>query len=494
MGISHPFPAQVAHALCVAYVAVEFAHDLDGSGQRAAPGHRELQDTTDGVLDALAVCFALQALVRVCGGGARRVEVAFDDGLVAVAFAGRVVLDPALAGVLEKNEWHVCSTSLKRIAGMAVAARLLALSASARSVLVGVSQLKRQIALFAMVFASVVYVYAAVGVALCGDVLPGRERWVYDGDDGSYDDDVDDVLLRHRDRHVMDNRFAFSSFQKAWMTLIEIFLTNNWQDIVNAYLTSGAAKRRASPSKRAAIALYLVSFYVVSVMFLTNVVVALIVDAFTTKEEDRADAPSMRDAKAKPPARERARTASATHHRDAAAAVARKAGLSARATTDLLVLVDKTYESLEARLAAAAGGGATPNHLRSRSLRPRLSLTGSTRSSATGQGAGWAAARRVLAVARWRVLGRDASTSRDHRANAANNANDAPPPPPWRQGNRDSSITSLASSASGAVRDSSLDEPVTPRLSHLNNDLDRPAPTPSHLNLDADDAGARPSA
>ncbi|KAH8083407.1 mannosyltransferase [Aureococcus anophagefferens] len=81
---SRPF-SYVAHVLCVAYVA---------------------------------------ALVRACGGGARRVEVAFDDGLVAVAFAGRVVLDPALAGVLEKNEWHVCSTSLKRIAGMAVAARL----------------------------------------------------------------------------------------------------------------------------------------------------------------------------------------------------------------------------------------------------------------------------------------------------------------------------------------------------------------------------------
>ena len=290
---SRPF-SYVAHALCVAYVAVEFAHDLDGSGQRAAPGHRELQDTTDGALDALAVCFALQALVRVCGGGARRVEVAFDDGLVAVAFAGRVVLDPALAGVLEKNEWHVCSTSLKRIAGMAVAARLLALSASARSVLVGVSQLKRQIALFAMVFASVVYVYAAVGVALCGDVLPGRERWVYDGDDGSYDDAVDDVLLRHRDRHVMDNRFAFSSFQKAWMTLIEIFLTNNWQDIVNAYLTSGVARRNASPARRSVIALYLVSFYVVSVMFLTNVVVALIVDAFTTKDDDAGAPPTMR--------------------------------------------------------------------------------------------------------------------------------------------------------------------------------------------------------
>ena len=205
-----------------------------------------------------------------------------------------MVLDPALAGVLEKNEWHVCSTSLKRIAGMAVAARLLALSASARSVLVGVSQLKRQIALFAMVFASVVYVYAAVGVALCGDVLPGRERWVYDGDDGSYDDAVDDVLLRHRDRHVMDNRFAFSSFQKAWMTLIEIFLTNNWQDIVNAYLTSGVARRNASPARRSVIALYLVSFYVVSVMFLTNVVVALIVDAFTTKDDDAGAPPTMR--------------------------------------------------------------------------------------------------------------------------------------------------------------------------------------------------------
>ncbi|KAK7247982.1 hypothetical protein SO694_00086048 [Aureococcus anophagefferens] len=386
---SRPF-SYVAHVLCVAYVAVEFAHDLDGSGQRAAPGHRELQDTTDGVLDVLAICFALQALVRACGGGARRVEVAFDDGLVAVAFAGRVVLDPALAGVLEKNEWHVCSTSLKRIAGMAVAARLLALSASARSVLVGVSKLKRQIALFAMVFASVVYVYAAVGVALCGDVLPGRERWVYDGDDGSYDDDVDDVLLRHRDRHVMDNRFAFSSFQKAWMTLIEIFLTNNWQDIVNAYLTSGVARRTASPARRSVIALYLVSFYVVSVMFLTNVVVALIT------------------------------------HRDAAAAVARVAGLSRRAADALLDLVDKTYESLEARLAAAAGGGDTPSHLRSRSLRPRGSMTrgSSTSSAAAPRGLGRA---RVLAVARFRALGRVRSRSRDPHAPPP-----PPPPMPWR--------------------------------------------------------------
>ncbi|KAH8051212.1 hypothetical protein JL722_10911 [Aureococcus anophagefferens] len=316
-------------------------------------------------------------------GGARRVEVAFDDGLVAVAFAGRVVLDPALAGVLEKNEWHVCSTSLKRIAGMAVAARLLALSASARSVLVGVSKLKRQIALFAMVFASVVYVYAAVGVALCGDVLPGRERWVYDGDDGSYDDGVDDVLLRHRDRHVMDNRFAFSSFQKAWMTLIEIFLTNNWQDIVNAYLTSGVARRNASPARRSVIALYLVSFYVVSVMFLTNVVVALILDA----ERD---------------------------------------------------------------------GGA---------------------------GAGWA--RRVLAVARFRALGRVRSRSRDPHAPPP-----PPPPMPWRASSTASARSSL---------DSSVDHQMTPRLSHLNVDLDASVQAPlgagSDPGRDADRSGgdARPS-
>ena len=115
-------------------------------------------------------------------------------------------------------------------------------------------------------------VYAAFGVALCGDVLPGREHWVYGSDDGAYHDDViDDVLERHRVREVMDNRFEFNTFARAWATLIEIFLTNNWQDIVNAYLTSGAAKASATAGHRATIAAFFVSFYVISVMFLTNV-------------------------------------------------------------------------------------------------------------------------------------------------------------------------------------------------------------------------------
>ncbi|KAH8092268.1 hypothetical protein JL720_5236 [Aureococcus anophagefferens] len=277
------------------------------------------------------------ALVRASRRRAR-VEVAFDDGLVAVAFAGRVVLDPALAGVLER-EWHVCSTSLKRIAGWPLAAALARIGVRAVRAR-GRVKLKRQIALFAMVFASVVYVYAAVGVALCGDVS-GRSGLAATAT--ALDDDVDDVLLRHRDRHVMDNRFAFSSFQKAWMTLIEIFLTNNWQDIVNAYLTSGVARRHAPAAVHGA----------------------------------------------------------------------------------LLDLVDK-YESLEARLAAAAGGGDTPSHLRSRSLRPRGSMTRGSSTSSAAARARAGPPRGVLAVARFRALGRVRSEPRPPRAAAP------PPPMPWR--------------------------------------------------------------
>ena len=145
-------------------------------------------------------------------------------------------------------------------------------------------------------------------------------------------------------------------------------------------------------------------------------------------------------------------------------------------------VVDKTYESLEARLAAAAGGGDTPSHLRSRSLRPRGSLTrGSSTSSATAPpGAGWAAARRVLAVARFRALGRVRSRSRDPRAPPP------PPPMPWRASSTASARSSL---------DSSVDRQMTPRLSHLNVDLDASVQAGSDPGRAADRSGgdARPS-
>ena len=223
-------------------------------------------------------------------------------------------------------------------------------------------------------------------------------------------------------------------------------------------------------------------------LFLTNVVVALIVDAFTTKDDDAAAPATMRQRlrprRSEPPA---PAGPGIQTHRDAAAAVARVAGLSRRATDALLDLVDKTYESLEARLAAAAGGGDTPSHLRSRSLRPRGSMTrGSSTSSATAApGAGWAAARRVLAVARFRALGRVRSRSRDPHAPPP-----PPPPMPWRASSTASARSSL---------DSSVDHQMTPRLSHLNVDLDASVQAPlgagSDPGRDADRSGgdARPS-
>ena len=134
------------------YVVLEFAHEVD-----TGPNERVARTTADAGLDILLFVMVLETVLRAASGQ-RGPATRFDAFLVGAAASARLVLGPFLSLFLSGNPWHVASRALKRLAGVAVAARLLALSKPARDVLSGVQRLWKEVALFACVFASVVYV------------------------------------------------------------------------------------------------------------------------------------------------------------------------------------------------------------------------------------------------------------------------------------------------------------------------------------------------
>jgi len=88
---------------------------------------------------------------------------------------------------------------------------------------------------------------------------------------------------------LLDNRVTFNSLSEAWETLLRIAVTNNWQDVVNAHLFTKPARQNATSTRRTAIGLFLVSFYVLVVWFGTNVLAALVIEAIIALNDDKSN-------------------------------------------------------------------------------------------------------------------------------------------------------------------------------------------------------------
>lgn len=250
----------VLHVLVTLYVVCEAASE----NARAAYTRHDLDALTNCVL----AIFACEQLARPRALAAHRV---LDATLVAIAIICRWLVLPLGGSVFDAR--HVASAC--------IAARYLTLSQRTRAVIVAIARVWRILGLFAVVFALAIYVYAAVAVELCAGILPGREHWLYDQDDDFVSDHQDDV----RDRGVLDNRVVFNSIAQAWENLLRIAVTNNWQDLVNAYVFSSPARNNATSFRRTAIGAFLFSFYVLLVWFGTNVMVALVIDALLSDDD-----------------------------------------------------------------------------------------------------------------------------------------------------------------------------------------------------------------
>ncbi|KAJ8612442.1 hypothetical protein CTAYLR_006573 [Chrysophaeum taylorii] len=246
------------HALVALYVTCEAARE----DARA----RATRDALDAATAAILVFFAFEQIDR---RSARRL-FPLDAALVVAAIACRL-------GAFFDD-------SARRFAGACVALRFLALSPKTRALVRAILRVWRALGLFAAVFALAIYVYAALAVDLCAGVLPGRRRWVYDLDDDDGDPDA-----HRRDRRTLDDRVAFNSLPQAWENLLRLAVTNNFQDLINAYVFTRASRENASSLRRTLVGLFLVSFYVLVVWFGTNIMVALVIDALLSTTHAGAD-------------------------------------------------------------------------------------------------------------------------------------------------------------------------------------------------------------
>ena len=214
----------------------------------------------------------------IFGGKMRRqaVSTLVDRWLVIVAVLCRFLIVPL------STIDSIHGPDARRVAGACIAARSFFISERARSVAGALVHVWRVLFFFGVVFALVLYIYAAVAVELCAGIVPGRRHYAYGEDDDG-----------PRDRMELDNRVTFNSLGEAWEGLFRIAVTNNWQDAVNAYLFSEPARGASSAFHRTAVGLFFVSFFILSVWFGTNIMAALVIDAIiSSKDDDKDDLPS----------------------------------------------------------------------------------------------------------------------------------------------------------------------------------------------------------
>ena len=272
------FATLVTYGLVLAYLVIEAARET---------GHAiEVRATLSALLNIIVCIFLVEHIAKRSFSSLKNKNDIhlLDRYLVVVAALCRFLIVP-LASVSKDFKTHFLSgPDARRIAGACIAARSFFISAKTRRIANALVRVWRILGLFLVVFALVIYVYAAIAVELCAGMVPGRKHYAYDADD---DDDVYDDFAEHtRDRQVLDNRVTFNSLSEAWEGLFRIAVTNNWQDGVNAYLLSPPARKNATVLRRTFIGLYFVSFFIIIVWFGTNIMAALVIDAIISFSDD----------------------------------------------------------------------------------------------------------------------------------------------------------------------------------------------------------------
>jgi len=261
-----------AYAFVFLYVVVE--------GSRACAGSVETRALLDLCNDGIAGAFVLEHVVRFLARPDSQKAWAnwrwherLDLSLVCGAVLARCVAAQLLGPVLTLTGRN----DVRCVAGACVSARLLIMSKTTRSLVGAICTIYPVLAQFVAVFVLAIYVYAALAAQLCAGVLPGRKHWAYQADDD--DDAAERAADDRRKRRIMDTRITFNSLVDAWQTLLQIAVTNNWQDIINAHVFSKAARESTTAPYRTLIAFFLASFYVLTVWFGTNVTAAVVIDA-----------------------------------------------------------------------------------------------------------------------------------------------------------------------------------------------------------------------
>ena len=183
--------SRVLQVLVVVYVGAEAARD----GSASHHARRWLALTNHVILlafcgEQLARYLALPADLKLW-----RASEKADAVLVATAAVSQYALAPLSQGVRHVDPRYV--------AGACVSLRLLTLTPETRQLVAAIAKIWRLLWLFAVVFGACIYVYAALAVDLCADVLPGRHHWAYDAGD-SGDDQGDD--------HPFHRRYARACF------------------------------------------------------------------------------------------------------------------------------------------------------------------------------------------------------------------------------------------------------------------------------------------
>lgn len=150
--------------------------------------------------------------------------------------------------------------------------RILSLSRRLRKMFETLSTVKDIIKMFFISFFLIIYCAACLGVVIFRHNLPSD----YDSNIATGDDDDSD------DPDVLDPKVKFNSFKQGVIAIFQIAVSNNWQDIMYPHIIDGKLGFYGC--------IFFVVFFILIIWFGTNIMTALIIDAYVQAKQ-KAPAP-----------------------------------------------------------------------------------------------------------------------------------------------------------------------------------------------------------
>ena len=153
--------------------------------------------------------------------------------------------------------------------------RLVSLSRHMRQLTTTVGRVRIVVFRFFIIFVLLIYTFASVALIVFKGNLPPD----YDPNMNDENDDID----------VLDPKVTLNTLPEAMLALFQMAVTNNWQDVMfyNCVAPDDDNYMNAKPRVSLWASLFFVVFYIIVVWFGTNIMGAVIIDAYVTVVEAR---------------------------------------------------------------------------------------------------------------------------------------------------------------------------------------------------------------